>query len=116
MQHLLRFFPHAYTGDSCLGKLSVGVENVVVCPATCSVANASVLWCLSPPDVCLESEHGEEVYYADISFYVYVDETDNLIVSRIPSNENINTTCTYQLESGPICEPVSFEMTQRIGR
>ena len=102
-----------HAGDLCLGKLSVGVENVVKCPANCSAPNASVLWCLNPPGICLDSKHGER--FVGSAIRLYVNETGEMIVEEIPSTATVVTNCTYQLESVPVCEPVSFEMTQRIG-
>lgn len=110
-------------GDSCLGKLSVGVDNVVICPANCPVANASVLWCLNqtgaqiPPwYVCLESRSGEQgEIQGSPSSIIYVSETGELIVEQIPIEAVIHTTCTYVLGNDSICDPVSFEMTQKLG-
>ena len=108
--------PRSSTGDDCLGKLSIGVDNVVVCPANCSVANASVLWCLNPPGQCWRSKSGETVEYFDSTTDLDVNEMGELIVSRIPSGKVVNTNCTYLLGNDTICDPVSFEMTQKIGK
>ena len=107
------FLPRSFAGDSCLGRLSVGVENVVVCPVNCSVANASVQWCLSPPGECLESMNGKVVEYEN-SFSV--NSSGELIVRELPTNSIVNTTCTYLLGNESICGPVSFNMTQKIGK
>ena len=111
--------PSRITGDDCLGTLSVGVDNVVVCPVNCSVANASVLWCLDSPqttEMCLDSKSGEQVEDTGSSQVVYVNEFGELIVRQIPQDQVVSTTCSYLLGNQSVCDEVTFQMTQNIGK
>ena len=92
---------------------------MVVCPANCSVANASVLWCLDSSEtneLCLESKSGEQVEGTDSSLDLYVNEMGELIVRKIPTDKVVNTTCSYLLGNKSVCDEASFQMTQNIGK